>query len=240
MANRFIEKLRGFGPLTSAAINDLADATSRPRKFAAKHDLIREGDQPGPVFVMLEGWAYRYKIMPSGTRQVLAYLMPGDCCDLHIGLLAEMDHSIQTVVPALVAMVGRAEMDVMMEAHRCIAKAMYVSQLVDEGIMRAWIASMGRRASIERVAHLMCELYLRARNIGLANGETFVLPLSQLLLADSLGMTPVHLNRVLKELRLSGAMTLARGSLLITDPGRLIQIAGFDENYLHRRLRQTA
>jgi len=77
MANRFIEKLQGFGPLTSAAINDLADATSRPRKFAAKHDLIREGDQPGPVFVMLEGWAYRYKIMPSGTRQVLAYLMPG-------------------------------------------------------------------------------------------------------------------------------------------------------------------
>ena len=240
MANRFIEKLKGFGALTSSAVNDLADATSRPRKFAAKHDLIREGDQPGPVFIMLEGWAYRYKIMPSGSRQVLAYLMPGDCCDLHIGLLAEMDHSIQTVVPALVAMVGRAEMDAMMDEHRCIAKAMYVSQLVDEGIMRAWIASMGRRASIERVAHLMCELYLRARNIGLANRETFALPLSQLLLADSLGMTPVHLNRVLKELRLTGAMTLARGSLLITDPGKLIQIAGFDENYLHRRLRQTA
>lgn len=240
MTNRFIEKLRGFGPLTSAAIHDLDKVTSRPRKFAAKHDLIREGDQPGPVFVVLEGWAYRYKIMPSGTRQVLAYLMPGDCCDLHIGLLAEMDHSIQTVVPALVAMVGRAEMDILMDEHRCIAKAMYVSQLVDEGIMRSWIASMGRRTSIERAAHLMCELYLRARNIGIANGETFALPLSQLLLADSLGMTPVHLNRVLKELRLSGAMMLSRGSLLITDPGKLIQIAGFDENYLHRRLRPQA
>ena len=240
MLNRFIDKLNGFGELSPAAVTTLTDVTARPRKIAAKHDLIREGDRPGPVFVMLDGWAYRYKIMPNGTRQVLAYLMPGDCCDLHIGLLAQMDHSIQTVTAAVVAMVGRAEMDAIMDEHRSIARAMYIAQLVDEGIMRAWIASMGRRASIERVAHLMCELYLRARNIGIANGETFALPLSQLLLADSLGMTPVHLNRVLKELRLTGAMTLARGSLLIVDPGKLVQIAGFDENYLHRRLRNVA
>ncbi|TRW14238.1 Crp/Fnr family transcriptional regulator [Glacieibacterium frigidum] len=240
MANRFIDKLEAFGPLSAQAVAALAKATSRPRKMPAKHDLIREGDRPGPVFVMLEGWAYRYKVLPSGTRQVLAYLMPGDCCDLHIGLLAEMDHSIQTITPSLVAMVGRPEMDTLLDEHRGIAKAMYTAQLVDEGIMRAWITSMGRRASIERVAHLMCELYLRARNIGLADGETFALPLSQLLLADSLGMTPVHLNRVLKELRVAGAMTLARGSLIIADPGKLIQIAGFDANYLHRRLRQAA
>ncbi len=240
MSNRFIEKLRGFGPLSPAAVDALAHATARPRKIAAKHDLIREGDRPGPVFVMLEGWAFRYKIMPSGTRQVLAYLMPGDCCDLHIGLLAAMDHGIQTVTAAVVAMIARAQMDELMESHRSIAKAMYIGQLVDEGIMRAWIASMGRRASIERVAHLMCELYLRARHIGLATEENFALPLSQLLLADSLGMTPVHLNRVLKQLRLTGAMTLARGSLVITDPKKLIQIAGFDENYLHRRLREAA
>jgi hypothetical protein len=74
----------------------------------------------------------------------------------------------------------------------------------------------------------------------LAPDTHFALPPSQLLLADALGMTPVHLNRVIKELRLNGAMTLQRGSLLITDPGKLVQIAGFDENYLHRRLRQAA
>ncbi len=240
MANRFVDKLQGYGHLSPIVVDALAQVTSRPRKFPAKRDLIREGDRPGPVFVMLEGWAFRYKILPSGTRQVLAYLMPGDCCDLHIGLLAEMDHSIQTITPSLVAMIGRAEMDALMDEHHGMAKAMYMAQLVDEGIMRAWITSMGRRTSIERVAHLMCELYLRARNIGIAKEETFALPLSQLLLADSLGMTAVHLNRVLKELRVAGAMTLARGSLVITDPGKLIQIAGFDENYLHRRLRQAA
>ncbi|MEP9380360.1 Crp/Fnr family transcriptional regulator [Aquabacter sp. CN5-332] len=240
MDNRFIEKLAGFGQLGEDDIAALGAATSRPQQVAARRDLIREGDRPGPVFVILEGWAYRYKILPSGTRQVLAFLMPGDCCDHHVGLLAEMDHSIQTITPALVATIDRAEMDLLMDNRRAIAKAIYVAQLIDEGTMRAWITSMGRRTSIERVAHLMCELYLRARNIGLTHEPRLTLPLSQLLIADSLGMTPVHLNRVLKELRLGGAMTLQRGCLLIDDPARLVQIAGFDENYLHRRLRHAA
>lgn len=239
MTNRFIDKLSGFITLSADDVAALRIATATPRSYSAKQDLIREGDRPGPVFVMLEGWAYRYKILPNGARQVLAYLMPGDCCDLHVGLLAEMDHSIQTVTPAVVATIDRAEMDAIMDRHPKIAKAMYLGQLIDEGTMRAWITSMGRRASIERVAHLMCELYLRARNIGLTLEPKLALPLSQLMLADSLGMTPVHLNRVMKELRESGAMTLQRGSLIIEDPSHLIRIAGFDENYLHRRLRKA-
>ena len=240
MHNRFVDKLCAFGPLGTRDIEALTRATSKDRHAPAKYDLIREGDRPGPVFVMLEGWSCRYKILPSGLRQILAYLMPGDMCDLHIGLLAEMDHSIQTVTKARYATIERADMDAMLDRHPAIAKALYVAQLIDEGTMRAWITSMGRRASIERVAHLMCELYIRARNIGLTSEPTFALPLSQLMLADSLGMTPVHLNRVLKELRRVQAMTLKRGSLELTDVDMLIRIAGFDENYLHRRLRKAA
>lgn len=240
MANRFIAKLSRFAALDEGDIVALNKATANARWVAARHDLIREGDRPGPVFVILEGWACRYKILPTGTRQVLAYLMPGDSCDLHVGLLAEMDHSIQAVTRARVATIDRVEMDATLERRRGIARAMYIAQLVDEGTMRAWITSMGRRASVERVAHLMCELYLRARNIGLTEETNLEVPLSQAMLADSLGMTPVHLNRVLKQLRLHGAMTLKRGSLTITDPLKLAQIAGFDENYLHRRLRVAA
>lgn len=239
MHNRFMAKLSRFGSLDQSDLAHLAAVTSHPRSVPQRHDLIREGDRPGPVFVMLEGWACRYKILPSGTRQVLAFLMPGDTCDHRVGLLAEMDHSIQTITPALVATIAREDMDALMDHNQRIAKAVYIAQLVDEGTLRAWITSMGRRTSIERVAHLMCELYLRARNIGLTSETELTLPLSQLLLADSLGMTAVHLNRVLKELRQSGAMTLQRGSLLITDAAKLVQIAGFDENYLHRRLRSV-
>ena len=240
MTNRFIEKLSCFGTLTKQDVTALEAATSKPRKVLGKQDLIREGDRPGPVFVMLEGWACRYKILPSGTRQVLAYLMPGDCCDLHVGLLAEMDHSIQTITKSVVAMVPREEMEAIFDGHPGVARAMYIAQLVDEGTMRAWITSMGRRASIERVAHLMCELYIRARNIGLPVEPSFDMPLSQLMLADSLGMTPVHLNRVLKELRTKDVMTLKRGSVTITDISQLVRVAGFDDNYLHRRMRGMA
>ena len=239
MSNRFIEKLNGFSRLTPAENEVLAAATASPRDYPAKYDLIREGDKPGPVFVVLTGWACRYKILPNGSRQILAYLMPGDSCDLHVGLLAEMDHSIQVITPASVATLERREMDMLFDQHPGIARAMYLGQLIDEGTMRAWITSMGRRASIERVAHLMCELYLRALNIGLTLEPPFALPLSQTMLADSLGMTPVHLNRVIKELRASGAMTLRRGSLIIEDPSRLVRIAGFDDNYLHRHLRSA-
>jgi CRP-like cAMP-binding protein len=237
MPNRFIDKLRLLAELDDGDVDALINATSRTRKIPARHDLIREGDRPGPVFVMLEGWACRYKILPSGTRQVLAFLMPGDSCDLHIGLLAEMDHSIQSMTPARVAMIERAEMDALMTDRPRIARAMYIAQLIDESTMRAWITSMGRRNSTERVAHLMCELYLRARNIGLTTEMTFALPVSQIILADSLGMTSVHINRIFRELRLAGAMALSRGSLKIVDPNKLVRIAGFDENYLHRRLR---
>jgi CRP-like cAMP-binding protein len=238
MKNRFVRKLGGFADLDAAEIEALEQATAQPRKLAARQDLIREGDRPGPVFVMLEGWACRYKILPNGSRQITAFLMPGDCCDLHIGVLAEMDHSIQTVTTARVAVISRSEMSALMNSRE-IARAMYSIQLTDEATLRAWIVSMGRRSSVERVAHLMCELYLRAHAIGLADGTRVALPLSQILLADALGMTPVHINRVLKELRLTESMVLKRGSLTIVDPVRLAQIAGFDENYLHRRLRQA-
>lgn len=240
MTNRFIYKLQGLAELAGDDVIALEQALSSPRSYVARQDLIREGDEPGPMFVMLEGWACRYKILPNGARQIMAFLMPGDACDLHIKLLAEMDHGIQAITPARVATVSREKMQTLMWEHPRVANAMYTAQLVDEGIMRAWIVSMGRRSSIERVAHLTCELYLRARNIGLTHDTVFALPLSQLVLADALGMTPVHINRVLKELRLAGAMALKRGSVTILDPRKLVQIAGFDENYLHRRLRKVA
>lgn len=239
MVNRFIHKLRSFTEISGADIAAIEQAIARPRKVPARHDLIREGDRPGPVFVVLDGWACRYKVLPAGTRQVTAFLMPGDSCDLHVGVLAEMDHSIQTITPALVATISQADMQVLMSRPQ-VAKAMYTVQLIDENTLRAWIVSMGRRSSIERVAHLMCELYLRARNIGLPSDPELDLPLSQAILADALGMTPVHINRVLKKLRLTGAMSLQRGSLRIMDPAMLVRIAGFDENYLHRRLRTAA
>lgn len=237
MANRFVDKLLGFTSLSDAEIGALEGATAHPRAYAPRKDMIREGDRPGPVLVMLQGWAIRYKVLPNGSRQIMAFMMPGDACDLHIGLLDQMDHSIQTVTEAQVATIPRAAMDTLMTAHPGIARAMYIAQLVDEGTLRSWIVSMGRRTSTERVAHLLLELHLRAGNIGLTLEQSMQLPLTQTVLADALGMTPVHINRVLQTLRRQGAVELQRGTLKIHEPVVLTRIAGFDEGYLHRRQR---
>ena len=235
MANTFVQKLTSLVELSTSDITALERATSRPRKYSAKQDMIREGDRPGPVFVVLDGWACRYKILPNGSRQIMAFLLPGDACDLHIGMLAEMDHSLQAITDAKVALIPGEDMAGMLDDHPAIARAMYKSQLIDEGTLRSWIVSMGRRSSIERVAHLMCELYIRTIDAHVDVYHEVALPISQVVFADALGMTPVHVNRVLRELREAGAMSFSRGSLHVIDPIKLVQIAGFDENYLHRR-----
>lgn len=240
MPNPFVQKLSRYASLSDEDIRLLESACRDTRRVAARRDLIREGDPPGPVFVMLEGWACRYKLMREGGRQILALLMPGDFCDMHVAVLDEMDHSIGTLAPALYTEIPRERMEALIASSPALTRAFWVAQLVDEGVLRAWIVSMGRRDSTERLAHLMCELYIRARNVGLCTDGHCEMPLTQIVVADALGLTPVHVNRVLRKLKLAGAMELGRGTLHIRDVESLARIAGFDDNYLHRRLKRAA
>ena len=159
---------------------------------------------------------------------------------MHVSLLDEMDHSMATITPARVAMIPRPRLEELINSRPAITRALWWTQLVDEGILRAWIVSLGRRDSVARVSHLMCELYIRARNIGLTDGDHVKLPLTQAILGDALGLTPVHINRVLHRLKSEGVMHISSGMLTISDPSKLAIIAGFDDNYLHRRLRVSA
>ncbi len=134
MANHFVQKLKNLADLGSVDTDAIAALTSHSRDYASKQDMIREGDRPGPVFVILKGWACRYKILPSGTRQIMAFLLPGDCCDLHVGMLAEMDHNLQALTPCEVALIPGDRMEALLEDHPAVARAMYKSQLIDEGI----------------------------------------------------------------------------------------------------------
>ncbi|MBC7986537.1 MAG: Crp/Fnr family transcriptional regulator [Sphingomonadaceae bacterium] len=240
MPNPFVQKLGRYASLSDEDTRLLESACRDTRRTAARRDLIREGDPPGPVFVMLEGWACRYKLMREGGRQVLALLMPGDFCDMHVAVLDEMDHSIGTLTPALYTEIPRERMETLIASSPALTRAFWIAQLVDEGVLRAWIVSMGRRDSTERLAHLMCELYIRARNVGLCIDGHCEMPLTQIVIADALGLTPVHVNRVLRKLKVAGAMELGRGTLHIRDVESLARIAGFDDNYLHRRLKLAA
>ncbi len=236
MPNAFVEKVASRVELSAEDVAMLEEACGVPREFPAKHDLIRDGDKPGPVIVFLEGWGCRYKILPEGARQVLAFMMPGDFCDMHTMVLDEMDHSIATVTPSLVCTIPRARMEELIEMRPAITRAFWMIQLVDLGIARTWISSMGRRNSVERVAHLMCELYFRASAISETRSGECSMPLSQILLADALGLTPVHVNRVLRKFKAEGVMRLEHAALIVSDISRLVQLAGFDDHYLQRRM----
>lgn len=238
MSNALANKLSGYIALNASEIDLLVTATANSRAVGAHRDLIREGDEPGPAFVVLEGWACRYKILPDGSRQIMAFMLPGDFCDPHIGSLEQMDHSVGTITSCRIASIPHDRMEALVVATPTLARAFWRAQLVDESISRAWIVSMGRRDAAERIAHLMLELYLRMRNVGLAEGDTCDLPLSQTVVADAVGLTPVHTNRMLRSMH--RMMKLGSGTLTIHDSKALAKLAGFDDNYLHRRIRKDA
>ena len=236
MPNALVNKLCEHAGLQPGDAELLLNACKMVKAYPGCKDLIREGDKPGQVFVMLEGWACRYKLLPEGTRQITSFLMPGDCCDTHATMLDAMEHSIATLTPARVALVPRTVMEGLIETRPAIGRAFRWTQLVERDTLRVWIVSVGRRNALQRVAHLMCELYVRARNIGLTDGDSCGLPLTQTVIGDALGLTPIHVNRVLRQLRINGVMTLIGGNLAIADIDALVAIAGFDDGYLHRRL----
>lgn len=240
MSNSFIEKIQSVVAMSFDDVRSLENICNVVRSYPARRDLIREGDKSGPVLVMLDGWACCYKLVPGGGRQITAFLLPGDICDTHVGVIDRMDYSLCTLTTSRVAFVPRDAMDKILGARSDLAQALWKMHLVDESVLRSWIVNMGRRTAIERVAHLMCELHVRARVVANSGQTHCPMPLTQIVLADALGLTPVHINRVLRILKAAGIMTIGAGTLTISDFSKLAAIAGFDENYLHCRLDRAA
>ncbi|HEX8378982.1 MAG TPA: Crp/Fnr family transcriptional regulator [Allosphingosinicella sp.] len=227
-----ITKLESVARLTQEDRSALAALGEDPRDMGARRSIIREGEKPDHVHLMVEGWAARYKLLADGTRQITAFLIPGDFCDLHVTILGAMDHSITTLTRAKVAYIPRSKMD-LLTGLPGLVKAFWWATLVDEAVLRAWIVNVGRRDAYEAVGHLICELYVRMKNIGLADDHCFELPLTQEELGDALGLTTVHVNRVLQRLRAENLIDLRRGILTIRDYRALEEASGFNANYLH-------
>ncbi len=235
MANRnpLIRKLSHFAPLSDADAAALDALTSREERFSSHVDIITEGSVPRSIFVLIEGMAVRYRDLPDGSRQVITFLIPGDMCDLHVFLLKTMDHSIGTLTPVRLAPVSRDSMMDLFIRHPRVSAALWWSSLQEEAMLRERIVSLGRRDARGRVAYLLCELLWRHVAIGLTNGRAFTLPLTQTELGDSLGLSPVHVNRILQEFRKHGLIVLERHRLNIVDLSGLQVIAEFNDAYLN-------
>ncbi len=233
--NPLIAKLEKIARLSDDDRQALSEICRDIREVAARRDIIGEGDRPDNVHVMLSGWAARYKVLPDGSRQITAFLIPGDFCDLHVTILKQMDHGIQALTPATVAFIPHQVMQDLPLHRPELARALWWATLVDEAVLREWIVNIGRRDAYQGVAHLLCELHARMRHVGLVDEGRFPLPLTQEELADALGLTPVHVNRVLQRLRGDGLITLQERVLTLEDPAGLRKAAGFDPSYLHAR-----
>lgn len=231
-SNPLAAKLQTVATLSPEDLQAMEGLCGDARDVPARRNIIREGDRPDHVHVMVEGWAARYKLLPDGARQITAFLIPGDFCDLHVTLLGEMDHSIAAITRSRVAFIPRGEIDKLTQRPN-LTRALWWATLVDEAVLREWIVNIGRRDALESIGHLMCELYVRMKNVGLVTDHSFELPLTQEEIADALGLTPVHVNRVLQRMRGEGLISLKSGALTILDYPRLERAAGFNPNYLH-------
>jgi len=228
-----VRKLEHGAALSSADVKALESSVTAVRQIETHEDLIEEGDRPEFVHVVLEGFACRYKLLEDGGRQIMAWLVPGDFCDLHIAILGEMDHNIGTLSSSKIALIRPDSVVELTQTSAALSKALWWASLVDEAILREWLVGMGRRAADRQIAHLFCELLARLQAVGRAPRNVLTMPVTQAQLADTVGLTPVHVNRTVQHLRELGLITWRDRNLTIVDVDGLQAFADFDPNYLH-------
>ena len=232
-SNPCIRKLEGFVSLSDADRLMLEQISAEPRTIEPHTDLVREGDKPDGVYLIMDGMACRHKRLDSGARQIMAYLLPGDLCDLDVALLRRMDHTITTLSACKVVRLEPETVAHILEHHPAVARGLRTSTLVDEATLREWLLNVGCRTPTQRLAHLFCEVLERLAVVGRVQGASFGLPLTQAELADTTGLSTVHVTRSLQELRSQGLIDLSDGHMSILDLPRLRTLGGFKADYLH-------
>jgi CRP-like cAMP-binding protein len=195
--------------------------------------LVREGERAKSAKLIVSGLAYRHKVTAEGARQIISLHMSGDFVDLEGSLLNVADHNLQALEECTVAEVPRAAVVELIDQNGALAHAMWVDTLIDASVYREWVVNVGRRGSRAAMCHLLCEFGRRLEFAGLADGSGYELPMTQEQLADCLGITPVHVNRVIRELDKEGVIVRHARFVEIPDRSKLIKIAGFNDLYLH-------
>jgi CRP-like cAMP-binding protein len=204
-------------------------------QFEPYQDIVREGDRPSRCFALLDGFVSTYKTTPAGKRQITAFHVPGDVPDIQSLHLKVLDNSISTIGPCKIGFVQHDAMRALFHAHPRLGAVFWRITLIDAALVREWMLNTGRREAYARMAHLFCELITRLDAVGLAPDRTCPLPMTQPELADALGITPVHVNRTLGDLRDAGLITVRSRQLMVHDWDGLVSAAEFDPIYLHLR-----
>lgn len=234
MTEALTNKLSNYLDLEQKDIQSLRESVQQVEHIEAGQDIIRVDEKPEYVHLIVEGWGCRYKYLEDGKRAIVAYLIPGDVCDIHIAMLDHMDHSVSALTPLKLAYLPREAIERCFRDNHTLARAFFWTSLVEESTMREWFVNATSRPADKRLAHLFCELLMRHWAAKLERrADRFPMPLTQNELADAMGISLVHTNRVLQRLRRDGLVEFEGRTLIVLDWARLKAFADFSPTYLH-------
>lgn len=225
-------KLSAFVTLSEAELAVLKRLHQRRRTFVAGRDMVHQGQSDQAAYILSSGWVCSYKIQPDGTRQIVDFQVPGDFLGLRSVLLRTSDHSFEPIVTIEAAEVVKTDLLAAFAQTPRLATAILWAASRDEAMVVEHLVGIGRRDADARMAHFLLELGSRLALVGIGSKEGYDCPLTQYHLADALGLSAIHVNRVLRQLRESGALTFRDGHVAFDDYGGLVELAGFDPAYL--------
>jgi len=232
MISSLIRNLERQSGASSEGRQALSDAIGQIRTFARGEDLVSERVDTTDCLLLVQGLACRYKMLDQERRQILSFHIQGDICNLQ-ALWLPMDHNVGAMTECRAALLPQASLRAIIRDYPHVGDALWRLTLIEGAVYREWMIGMGRRSSFARVAHLFCEILARYHAMGLLKGDQVDWPITQADLADALGLSIVHVNRVLQQLRRQELVILRGRTLVISDWEGLRTVAGFDPAYLH-------
>lgn len=228
----FARKLGAFVALSDEELAAIERLHGRRKTFAAGRDMVHQGEVNQSAYILASGWACSYKLLSGGTRQIVDFQIPGDFLGLRSVLFRTADHNIEPVTRVEASEVLASDLQDTFSRTPRLATAMLWAASRDEAMVVEHLVGIGRRDAKERTAHFLLELGARLKLVGLGTALGYACPLSQYMLSDALGMSAVHINRVLRELREDGLVTFQQGKVTVHDLDRLVAFADFDKSYL--------
>ncbi len=233
MSHHLIGWLDRQGSLSDEEKQVLREISSQTVIYKPREDIVPEGSTPDFSSLMVSGFATRHSHSLHGKRQITAFYIPGDFADLHSFLLKKMDSGVAALTTCTVAKVAHKDLKEVTKKYPYLTRVLWQTTLVDAAVHRAWMTTLGRMEARERLAHFFCEMRSRLNTVGLMKDDSYELPMTQEELGDAFGMSTVHVNRVLQDLRAEGLITSHGKTLIINDWERLQQVGQYNPDYLH-------
>jgi CRP-like cAMP-binding protein len=233
MIEAHLKKLRVRDSVSDEEEREIRGLVAQVVEVAADRTVIRHGEELNTSTLLLEGWMARAKDLRSGQRQLLELHVAGDFTDLHGFTLKRLEHDIISLTRCRMALVPHERLRAMTERFPHLTRLYWFATNIDAAVQREWTLSLGRRSALARMAHLFCELNVRLGIVGLAEADSYDFPLTQAELSECLGLTSVHVNRTLQELRRMKLVDLENRRVTIRDLGALKSVAEFDDAYLY-------